>query len=361
MQNTLPEYMDPDKLLNASDIIVNSGGKLGCFHFDKGKISVYYPERFNANSTYVFCYANQIIRYSAQESSKGKSGFVKVLLKVAENVLVVTLNRFRFNDVVQVNNQALSTNLLGELQAKDLWEICINLMSKNKNKVISIRGLNNLEHKSVIKDLEGFGMLKVVSRKIFAVKPTPELFKKKRPLQQDKKRWEKQTELYWKAINGANYTQEILGLYAPLYLEKHSGLNPNYTFKFVESIGLNNKYCYFEGLFDSKDKLRGFHLLVNNGKTLTAPMIGYDMQAPKDWGLYRNLNLRLTEVAQKKGLLLNMSSGAEKFKTQRGGEPYFEYHLLYVGGASKWRRLPWKVLSKISKKYVEPAMENMEL
>jgi hypothetical protein len=81
---------------------------------------------------------------------------------------------------------------------------------------------------------------------------------------------------------------------------------------------------------------------------MTQPLFGYDTSLPMDEGLYRLLTLVTLQEGVRRGLLVHASGGVGKFKKVRGGESVTEYNAVYTKHLPKRRRLPWKLIGRIS-------------
>ena len=128
-------------------------------------------------------------------------------------------------------------------------------------------------------------------------------------------------------------------LYALLYLEKYSQLNPVYTATFLAQaqahLGLK-----LEGLFQpSGGPMVGIIGRFEQYGTLTGPIVGYDTALPQNLGLYRRLRAINHGHARENRWLYNMSAGAEDFKSRRGGAPTVEYMIADFRRASRTQRL----------------------
>lgn len=84
---------------------------------------------------------------------------------------------------------------------------------------------------------------------------------------------------------------------------------------------------------------------MDNGPYLTGCQIGYDQALPRRLGLYRMALMHKVLLAQRRGLLVNLSGGAGPFKCLRGAEPVREYDALFDRHLPRRRRLPWRLVS----------------
>jgi hypothetical protein len=130
---------------------------------------------------------------------------------------------------------------------------------------------------------------------------------------------------------------EALELYRQLYRDKHSRRNPDYTLEMIR-LGRERGWLSLLGLVDpTSDRLVAFSGIHELGRTLSAPMIGYDLSAPKSAGLYRQLLAQLAREAIERGMIDDSSSGAGEFKRNLGLIPEMEF-LVIMPPLTGWRR-----------------------
>jgi hypothetical protein len=265
----------------------------------------------------------------------------------------------KFDDVVFVNNWLLSTNLWDHTQPDLLPDMIKLLRDHYPKRAIVFRSVTNTIDEKLFNYLKSLGLIPIVSRHIYVMNPEKGLYKKKRPFQQDTKFAEKMGEqgLYWTSGKDAHPDEYaiIASYYRSLYIDKYSHYNPAYTDSFVRL------------MIDSN--LLNVHLIRHEGKivavlatfeqngVITTPFIGYDPNAPAEWGLYRLMNMKLMQEAIDKNLILHQSSGAGDFKKQRGGESAYEYHFIDASHLNLFRRSPWKLFQYITDRFIIPNME----
>lgn len=135
-----------------------------------------------------------------------------------------------------------------------------------------------------------------------------------------------------------------LALYQRIYRERHSRRNPDYNLAFLawaRSQGL----IELLGLRAPDGRLVAFAARHNSAQTTSVPMLGYDLEADRRDGLYRQLVAQLVRDAGERNQRFDFSSGAGDFKRKRGFEPRLEYTLLRVPGGALRNRLQAQVLA----------------
>src|SRR5262249_16806996 len=113
-------------------------------------------------------------------------------------------------------------------------------------------------------------------------------------------------------IRGGDYAR-IEQLYAMLYLQKYSRLNPAYRASFIEAwhrAGL----LRLTGFRDSAGTLQAIVGTFERAGVVTAPVVGYDTGLPQKLGLYRLLMAAVLNYAADTGQRVNLSAGAAHFK-----------------------------------------------
>lgn len=314
------------------------------------------------NFSYVYSFDSQYFKYSREEVLKSTdySKSEKWLAKYGIPVSSGLHRSLKGRDMVFVNGLGLSTGLYPDLSAND-WKMLISFLRKSyPDKAIIYRGVNDCTDSLAINLFEFNGMKAVASRRLLMMDPKAEKYKKKRPFQQDKKRWEKQEKLYWDVPEtvGKKDAGVVLDYYRELYLNKYSKLNPNYTMDFVQKAHEAGvlKFMFLRKI--ENEEIVGVQAVMANHKTITTPFIGYQLDAPKDERYYPFMNHKLMELSIENELIFNMSSGADKFKEQRGGEQFVEYHYVDSDHLTLVKRKNWEMIHLISDKFAKSKFQN---
>jgi hypothetical protein len=317
--------------------------------------------QYKMGTTYILSFLSQFVDYATEELSHDRSiPLIKRLITRGFLSLLRAAGIFMMLDkIVFVNNRLLSTSLQPDISRRDFEVILDTIRLKFPDYSIVFRGvtpatsLNNAAH------LRGLGAIPIISRLVYLFNPKVIDFKKKRAFIRDKKMAQKlSSELYWTVPANLEPVerQRILQLYQELYLNKYSKLNPQYTDRFIEESAASGLLTYYLLRRKSDDKLLAVQAVSRVENQITTPFIGYDMSEPKELGLYRLMNIKLMQIAIEQDLLLNMSSGAGMFKSQRGGIPGPEYHMVFPPRKSIFRRSIWRLLSVLSEKIIIPSL-----
>lgn len=257
---------------------------------------------------------------------------------------------------VYVNNWLFSSNLYPNCSGIDWEEVLVTLQRTFPDSAIMFRSVDEKALSKLKLNLEASGCKALSARLLYYLDFKETNLKKKRPYQQDKKRWVKQTDLRHHTLPALDKgtALSILEQYSKLYIGKHSKYNPAYTPLMLQNLHKSG-FLNFEGIFE-EERLLAIQLVWMRNGVATTPFIGYDQDIPSEKGLYRSLNTILTELSAEAEVLLNMSSGADKFKIQRGGKPTFEYNMVYFKHLKTHRQWVWKFFVWAGKKYFQPAM-----
>jgi len=259
------------------------------------------------------------------------------------------LKRSRFNRVVHVNNWLLSTNLYPALDAEQ-WEAVLDkLLAVFPDHAIAFRSLNPSLNLRELERLRARKCRIVPSRQIYLL-PTGDSeygnAKSRWLLKRDGAMAAKQgyEKIGPERMTEADVTR-IAELYRMLYLEKYSYHNPQFTERYL-TLALREGALELYGFRrrGRLDAVLGFY--VREG-AMTTPLFGYDTSLPQETGLYRMLSALLIELARERGLLLHESSGAARFKRNRGAVAEMEYSAVHVDHLPLGRRWCWTMLARL--------------
>jgi len=154
--------------------------------------------------------------------------------------------------------------------------------------------------------------------------------------------------------------RRIAELYAMLYLDRYSNLNPAYTEAFVE-LTHRAGILHYRGLRGEDGRLAGVAGCLINGGVLTTPIVGYDTSHSPDEGLYRMTSALFAKLAMERGLRMHGSAGAAIFKRNRGAKPVVEYTAFFVDHLPAYRRMAITALQATLDKLVAPLMREKRL
>jgi hypothetical protein len=154
--------------------------------------------------------------------------------------------------------------------------------------------------------------------------------------------------------------ERITALYAMLYLEKYSQLNPAFSDAWVR-MTLGTGFVSYHVARDDDGVIQAVAGTFSAGSVQTTPLVGYDTTRPQSEGLYRIACLLAQEEALAKGLRVNGSAGAAAFKRNRGAQGVIEYSAFWTAHLSFGRRLIIRVLAGLLNKIAVPYMIRKQL
>jgi Acetyltransferase (GNAT) domain len=262
---------------------------------------------------------------------------------------------------VQVNNWLFSTNPMPELNNRQAVMLRETLVARYPDRAILIRSLNTIADAATLASLRAAGFRFLPARQIYLFanrsKAPPMTINMKRDRQLLGK------TPYVLAPDAA-FTQSDYSrcaqLYAMLYLDKYTPLNPQYTAEYISEMHQRGLLKLI-GLRDANGQLVAVSGLWRNGATLTQPIVGYDTSLPLSHGLYRMIMALAQDHASAHGLFFNMSAGAPMFKRNRGAVPVIEFTAVYGQHLAWWKRAAIKAMEVVLVRIGIPMMEKFKL
>jgi hypothetical protein len=292
---------------------------------------------------YVSSPYSQYITYAQAELREIDSASVRLVLKLFLKALGVIAKLCDINKVVYVNNWLLSTNLYPDIKTETLREIKEALESRYPDRVIIFRSLNEKCNEPLMRDLYGLGASRTLSRQVYISDPFKKDYLERKDFHKDKKFLVKtKFEVKKTGFNELDINQIKL-LYDKLYIDKYFDLNPQFTYKFFENAVKNNLFNF--QLLTSENKPKAVLGYFSRNYQMTTPIFGFETDAPAKEGLYRLISAILMQESEKHSLMLNQSSGASHFKSQRGASPYIEYNYYFVSHVGIKQKTIWRILS----------------
>lgn len=248
------------------------------------------------------------------------------------------LRAARVNKIANLDNWMLSTNLHGDWQGEDVSEIRRVLTERFPDHMIAVRCLNDWSDSALLRRFREDGWKLLPARQIYVM---DDLVAEWAPHRDAKRDLDLLAHTPCKIdtleILHPGDAKRIADLYALLYLDRYSKLNPAFTEAYVEATHRAGILQY-RGLRDPDGGLVAVAGCLVRGTILTAPIVGYDTMRPASEGLYRMTSALFARLAMERGLRLNGSAGAASFKRNRGARPVVEYTAFFVDHLSPFRR-----------------------
>jgi hypothetical protein len=309
---------------------------------------------------YICCPSEAYLAYAEDELRlTGVSGVMKGLLGCVINGLRPLMALSGLDKQVQPGNALVSTNILPALKPDEITEVTARLSKAYPDHVIVWRSVNDHDPKLKSAFISA-GYKALPSRFVYVFKAAKLRGITHRDARRDQRLL---AQADYRKVSPEDFTdadfERVAALYAKLYLDKYSPLNPHYTAAFLREAHRSG-FLKFYGLCTPQgglDGVIGFYAALG---TLTAPMVGYDTDLPQSLGLYRRLMAIGLEQAQSGGYLYNMSAGAGAFKRNRGAEGGFEYMMVYDRHLKPHRRAAISALVALAEHVGKPALRRFE-
>ncbi len=315
------------------------------------------------NNSYVCSPYTHYISYAREELRMLNSRTLKLILSYILYALGWLLKISKVNKTVNVNNWLVSTNLYVDLTDKQLTTIVLFLKNRFPDHHIVFRSLNRTLNGPIIESLQQLGSKLIPSRQIYMLHPSMAERTNSKARWLVKRDFQLLDKFGYHIIEGNQISESsiprILHLYKALYLDKYSYYNPQFTEAFIR-MALRDRSLHIYALVKegSIDAVLGF--FCRNG-SMTTPLFGYDTSISQDQGLYRMLSAVLIRIAESNGHLLHESSGAAKFKRNRGAISDIEYSAVIDQHLPIRRRTCWTILGALLNGIGVPIMKKKKL
>lgn len=339
--------------------VANVRTRLYVLAMDDVVLPVTVNEREYGNA-YVCSPYTHYVSYAKEELVLLRNRTVRAALAGVLDGIGVLLRVGRFNQVVQVNNWLLSTNLYPSLNSRQLKGIVSFLRERFPQHAIVFRSLDRTTNEPLLETLGGMGGTMVPSRQIYLLSTERMKAKARWLVKRDQALLDKHG---YEHVGPVGLTERdaarIVELYNALYLDKYSLHNPHFTEELIRSAIRSGVLELHALRRDGRiDAVLGFY---RRGRIMTTPLFGYDTALPQELGLYRMLSAVLIGIAAQSGLLLHESSGAAQFKRNRGAEADIEYMAVFDRHLPARRRLGWRVLASVLNRVGVPIMKKHKL
>lgn len=312
-------------------------------------------------NAYVVSPYTHYVDYAREELVLIKNAFLKKTLEVLLSALGKLLRFSRVNKVIHINNWMFSTNLYMDLSEEQIRAITTYLTNRFPHHVLIFRSINQYVYQDIYTSLQKKGDHMIASRQVYFSKHRQKMKGRQREhVNRDYSLIRKKGyEIIDLNENHIGYARELLDLYNDLYIKKYSKWNPKFTEDFIR-LSLKEDLLVMKGVKQGDQFIGCLGYWKING-VMTTPLFGYNTDLEKGAGVYRVLSALLNEKSEKKGYLLNMSSGAADFKINRGGEGVIEYSGVYIRHLPLRRKLGFMVLQGLINGIGVPLLKNQKL
>ncbi|MEM7667018.1 MAG: GNAT family N-acetyltransferase [Pseudomonadota bacterium] len=314
-----------------------------------------------AGGSYVCEPYSAYILYARRELEIVGMGLEKWLMLPLIAVASLFLRLARINRIVHVDNWLLSTNLHGDWNGEDLGDIRRYLQQEYPRHIIAIRSLDRWSSPDILDKAVVDGWSLFPSRQIWVTGDVRTQWAPRHSVREDRRALRKSgLTIETLAAMSESDAQRIEQLYAMLYLDKYSALNPAFTARWIAEsfrMGLIRYRC----ARDDDGVIQAVSGSFQRGGVLTPPVVGYDTSKPQSLGLYRIASLLFSEEALEQNLKLNGSAGAASFKRFRGARAEIEYSAYFIAHLPFVRRMILEALSALLNRIAVPYMKKHQL
>ncbi|MBR0724086.1 GNAT family N-acetyltransferase [Bradyrhizobium manausense] len=240
---------------------------------------------------------------------------------------------------VQVNNWLIATNPVPDVTLDALQAVTQAITQEHPGHVVVWRSLNDFSDRETMRTFCQAGYQMYPARQIYMFDCRDAEPKIGRDERRDRTLLDEAgfTLVTPEEFRDDDFVRAQL-LYRHLYLEKYTWLNPQYTAAFMRTAHAGG-ILEFWGTRAADGQLAGVIAFFDRGRTMTAPIVGYDSTVPQAIGLYRMLMALAAKRARERKMLYNMSAGAASFKRNRGGIAALEYSAVYNAHLAPTTRL----------------------
>ncbi|CAM0997957.1 BioF2-like acetyltransferase domain-containing protein [Rhodanobacter sp. Root179] len=271
------------------------------------------------------------------------------------------LARARIDRAVAINNWLVSTNAYPSLRELALDQVVDAALARWPTHALWFRSLNTAHHGDWLDALARRGFTLVPSRQVYLFSDVAALAHRHADFKRDLallRRASREGTLCSRFVD--EDFRRIAELYAQLYLDKYSGLNPRYHWTLIKAWSMAG-LLQLKGIRDEQGMLQGAVGIFPFGNLLTSPIVGYNTGLPVRIGLYRMLAATVLQQAIDDDCLVNLSAGVAHFKRQRGGQPAIEYSAVLTRHLPGHTQRAVRALGAVTRHVGVPIMQRCKL
>jgi len=305
-------------------------------------------------ASYVACPVSAWARYPHDESRRfGRAGYLAatpVASSAAAWMRAAGLHR-----AASLGNWLVSTNLHPSSSSAHWRQAREAAVALAPDRPLVIRNVCPSIDAALAAALVEDGWLMTPARRVYLCDPASSAVARRNNVKNDRRALNKShLERVGPDALGAADVDVLRHLFRQLFIDKHSGLNPDFTPAFFAHC-LEHRFVELHGLRHA-GRLVGVVGLLRRHGWMTSPLLGYDLRAPRALGLYRALMALSFEEACRVGARLHLSAGAGEFKRARGGVPALEYSAIHVEHLPPARRVTAKSFHALMQRAVPPLL-----
>ena len=300
-------------------------------------------------------------RRAAEESRRHMPGWAASMSRGLISPFGKSMEWSGVDRSVAINNWLLSTNLYPALGQVDPGTLLEEAVARWPAHTLWLRSLNENDNADWLAALQSAGCRLIASRQVYLYDDIGTLAGRHADLKRDLALLRKTPLRHCgdRDIVDTDYPR-IAELYAQLYIGKYSRFNPLYGEEFLRRWH-HGGLLTFEGFRDVDGQLASVIGLFRQGRTVTAPIVGYDITQPQKAGLYRLATACAYRACIAHDWRLNFSAGAAGFKRLRGGIPSIEYSAVYARHLPRRTRITIDALSSATRRIGVPLLRRYRL
>jgi hypothetical protein len=255
-----------------------------------------------------------------------------------------TLRTFGAGRVVYVNNWLWSTNPVPALTAGEVADLTAFLVREFPDRAIVFRSLNEPLYGLLLAVLRDAGWRAVASRRVYLVDGARPDALGNRDTRRDLGLLDRMDmRLVSHAFADADFDRMTV-LYRMLYVGKYPRMNVQFNADYLRRAADSGLLTFHA--FRRDGRIDAFWADFERDGIMTPPVIGYDLDTPRELGLYRMVIAAVLREAARRKARLNLSAGAGHYKRNRGAMPAVEFDMVYMAHLPSHRRFPWWVLRR---------------
>ncbi|AJT41153.1 GNAT family N-acetyltransferase [Psychromicrobium lacuslunae] len=311
------------------------------------------------HQTYLLSPYGHYIGFAQDELAELHSPRLEALLRPLIRLLGRALQWGGIDQLLLVNNALISTNLHPPINSTELLRLTDHLRTEHPGLAIAWRSVHGRDN-DFPEQLRNAGYRLIPARSVLFVPTINREFARRRDYRRDELLFSS-SEYQVRAVTEPSKAESrrMIELYRMLYIEKYSSYSPQYTEDFVARSALHGMLNYL--VLEREGRIDGVIGYFIAEGYLAAPFLGYDLNKPQELGLYRMLNVLITETAWQHSVTVHASSGVPAFKRSRGAEPEIEFLAVYYRHLPYRQRLVWQLLDGIINSIAQPMIAKFEL
>lgn len=306
--------------------------------------------------SYVCSPHSAYVLYAREELAMVRAGWITTPARGMLAALDLLLRRARINRIVHLGNWMLSTNLHDGWRGEGLRKARDALVAMYPDHFLGIRSVDDWSSPGLGDALRADGWILTPSRQIWV---TDDLRCDWAPRHNhaNDRRLIARTQLRIDDLDGVTDedARRIAELYAMLYVDRYSTLNPMLTPAFIKASAKTGMIGYRVARDRSGIIMAVAGMWTRDG-VMTPPVVGYDTGRPQREGLYRIATWLFMERALEAGWRLHASAGAAHFKRQRGARGAIEWNAYYARHLPRGRQLAIEALAALLTRTAVPLM-----